>query len=161
MGERNTDLHSEDNSPEVPSANSGNFDYLAANVGDTGERVGLLLPEQGSGQDGFRFWVSCGTLYFIDPAVFIATAGTQAIPRYRMDKLLDKQDTIRDFEQFKGDNLPGAVQAQRSIFGIDNATGTVFQTMASNPTGSTIEHYNTQRVATSYGEAVNIMNSNT
>lgn len=105
---------------------------------------------------GYRFWVSGGTLYLINPAVVLVGAGQQAVPAYTMDKQLDKQDTIRDFEKYQGDNLPGSVQAQRSVYGIDSATGQLFQA-STMPVGSTIQQNNSVRVATSYGEGTRIV----
>lgn len=98
---------------------------------------------------GFRFWVSGGTLYFIDPSVVIVGAGQTTVPTYRMDKRLDWQDTMRAFQKLQGDNLPGAPVAKRSVWGVDTSTGKVFQ--ASAGSGS-VQQTSTARVATSLAE---------
>lgn len=108
---------------------------------------------------GFRFWVGNGTLYFIDPIVYIEGAGSQGVPEFIMNKQPQYQDTVRNFEILKGDNLPGAVQAQRSLYGIDASTGQVFQAKAPNPTGSSVQHVNTERVVTNYTEGMNIVSA--
>lgn len=102
---------------------------------------------------GFRFWVSGGTLYFIDPAVILAGTSRQAVPAYRQDKLLTQQDTMRDFKLLRGDNLPGSTIAQRQIYGIDQTSGHLF----GSATGSGVAKVNTARVATSWGEANRII----
>lgn len=98
---------------------------------------------------GFRFWVSGGTLYFVDPAVVILGAGQTTVPQFRMDKLLYWQDTMRDFKKLQGDNLPGAPVAKRSVWGVDTSTGKVFQ--ASAGSGS-IQQNSTVRMATSLAD---------
>jgi phage protein D len=99
---------------------------------------------------GFRFWVSGGTLYLVDPAVVLVGAGQTTVPTYAMDKRLYWQDTIRNFSKLQGDNLPGAPVATRSVFGVDTTTGKLVQARAG--TGS-IQQHSTTRVATSLGEA--------
>lgn len=86
---------------------------------------------------GFRFWVSGGTLYFIDPIVVIQGSGSQAVPKFYMDKSFLYLDTIRNFHMSLGDNIPGGAQSIRTIYGIDQPTGKVFQTKASNATATT------------------------
>jgi hypothetical protein len=99
---------------------------------------------------GFRFWVSGGTLYFIDPAVILAGTSRQAVPSYRQDKSMTQQDTMRDFELLRGDNLPGSTLAQRQIYGIDQTSGHLFG--AGTGSGN-VTKVNTARVAQSWGEA--------
>ena len=110
---------------------------------------------------GYRFWVSNGTLYLIDPAVVLQGAGVQAIPTFSCDKLLTQQDTLRDFQLMKGDNLPGSTIATRSVYGIDSASGQVFKATASPSakTNATITQVNTTRVANSYSEGKQIIDS--
>ena len=103
---------------------------------------------------GFRFWVSGGTLYFIDPAVVLAGTSGQAVPAYRQDKSLTQQDTMRDFQMLQGDNLPGSSVAQRQIYGIDQTSGHLFSTSTGN---GNLMKVNTTRVATSWGEANRLM----
>jgi phage protein D len=110
-----------------------------------------------SQKTGFRFWVGNGTLYFIDPAVYIEGASSQGVPEFIMNKQPQYQDTVRNFEILKGDNLPGAVQAQRSIYGVDAATGQVFQSKAPNPTGSNVQHVNVERNVRSMDEGTKIV----
>jgi hypothetical protein len=95
---------------------------------------------------GFRWWVSGGTLYFIEPAVILAGTATQAVPVFRQDKQLSQQDTMRDFKLLRGDNLPGSTVANRQVFGIDQTSGHLFGVA----TGSgSVTKVNTARVATS------------
>lgn len=111
---------------------------------------------------GYRFWVSNGTLYFVNPAVVLIGAGQQVIPTYTQDKKLDQQDTLRNFEMLQGVNLPGSTVATRSVFGIDSTTGKVFQSTAVPAPGAptpTISNVNTVRVATSYGEGQRIVDA--
>lgn len=109
---------------------------------------------------GFRFWVSNGTLYFIDPAAILQGSSSQGVPIYTQNKLLDQQDTMRAFKVRKGDNLPGSANTVRSIFGIDSNTGQVFQATADNvPAGATVTQFNTTRVADSYAEGKQIINA--
>lgn len=100
---------------------------------------------------GFRFAVSGGTLYFIDPASVLAASSTQAIPSFNLDKSFIKQDTIRDFKKISGDNIPGSEQATRVISGVDAVTGVPF-TVAANGSQA-ITKIQTGRVATSVAEA--------
>jgi hypothetical protein len=105
---------------------------------------------------GFRFWVSGGTLYFIDPSTVLLGTGTQAVPQYRMDRRLDWQDTMRDFQKFQGDNLPGSPVAQRSVWGLDLDSGTVFEAVAGE---GSIKQNSTVRVATNLGEGQRHVNA--
>lgn len=79
---------------------------------------------------GFRFWVSGGTLYFIDPAIVLCGSQSQAVPEYKLDKLFTQLDSVRDFEMYEGGNVPGAVVANRSIFSFDTASGKIMQVQA-------------------------------
>lgn len=109
---------------------------------------------------GYRFWVSNGTLYFIDPAVVLQGSSQQGVPMFTQNKLLDQQDTMRDFCLLKGDNIPGSASTVRSVFGIDSTTGQVFRATTDNPpSGATIEQWNTKRVANSYSEGKQIANA--
>lgn len=103
-----------------------------------------------AGKTGYRFWVSGGTLYFIDPAAVLYGTSGQAVPVFYQDKLLTQQDTLRDFDMLQGDNLPGSTVATRQMYGIDSTTGHVFQ--ASTGSGSVVKA-NTSRMAGSLGEA--------
>ena len=79
---------------------------------------------------GYRFWVGGGTMYFIDPAVVLIATSTQLVPNYYMQKNLAWQDTIRDFQRYQGDNLPGSLVATRNLYGIDPITGQFFTATA-------------------------------
>lgn len=103
---------------------------------------------------GYRFWVSGGTLYFLNPAVLLQGAPRQAVPAFRQDKSLTQQDTMRNFKVLQGDNLPGSAVANRTISGIDSTSGNLFT--ASTGSGSTTLN-NTTRIVQSLGEAQNIL----
>jgi hypothetical protein len=108
---------------------------------------------------GFRFWVSGGTLYFIDPAVILSGSSDISVPRYTMDKRFDQVDTVVNFDMNQGDNLPGAEKAIRSIYGVDPGSGRVFQVSAANVAPSATQHTMTGWPATSVAEAQNIVNA--
>jgi len=105
---------------------------------------------------GYRFWVSGGTLYLIDPSVVLVGAGQTTVPTYRMDKRLDWQDTMRDFQKLQGDNLPGSPVAERSVWGVDISTGQVFQAKAGS---GTIKQNSTARVAVNLGDGQRHVNA--
>jgi phage protein D len=100
---------------------------------------------------GYQFWVSGGTMYFVDPAVFFVGAGSQGISYYRQDKRVDWQDTMRDFRVVRGNTLPGATVGNRTVYGIDATTGQVVS--SSSNSASTMIILDTSRVATSLAEA--------
>jgi hypothetical protein len=108
---------------------------------------------------GYRFWVSGGSLYFIDPAVVLAGTSEHGIPGYRLDKVYTQVDTIRDFTVIQGDNIPGSEKATRLVNGIDSATGVPFTLTAGNPTPAGITKVLTERVATSLGEGQALINA--
>ena len=105
---------------------------------------------------GYRFWVSGGTMYFIDPAVVLVATSTQLVPTYYMYKRLDWQDTLRDFQKYQGDNLPGSLVASRDMYGIDPITGQFFTATAGT---GTYTQTNTVRTATSLADAQQHVNS--
>jgi hypothetical protein len=109
---------------------------------------------------GYRFWASNGTLYFIDPAAALLGASGQGIPVFNYNRRLDTQDTVRSFKVLKGDNLPGQASTVRSVFGIDQVSGQVFQATADNaPVSATVTQWNTARVADTYSEGKQIVNA--
>ena len=81
-----------------------------------------------------RFWCSGGTLYMITPTTALKGGGQSAVPAFYANKSRTYQDTCRDFSSMQGANLPGAVQSNRVLYGIDTATGTPFSaaTMPNN-----------------------------
>lgn len=106
---------------------------------------------------GYRFWVSGGTLYFIDPAVILQQNNQQSIPSFRMDKMYTKLDTIREFYMNEGDNLPGAAIAFRTVYGLDENSGNVFQATADTANSPSISQIKSDRHVASYNEAKNIV----
>jgi phage protein D len=110
---------------------------------------------------GYRFWVSGGTLYFIDPSVAIQGSTNQAVPSFYMDKQFTYKDTIRDFVMLKGDNLPGSVISNRSMYGLDPSTGQPFQVTAANTSGttSTIDQINVEWPVSTQADATNLVNA--
>lgn len=75
---------------------------------------------------GYRFLVSGGTLYFVDPLMMFSSASTSFVFTYTIDNSLGYQDTAANFHRMAGDNLPGAAVATRSISGIDDSTNALF-----------------------------------
>lgn len=106
---------------------------------------------------GFRFWVSGGTLYFIDPAVILQGGNFQSVPSFRMDKMYTQVDTVRQFDMNEGDNIPGAAVAYRSIYGVDNDSGLLFQATANSLNTPAISQIKTDRTVPSYTEAQKIV----
>lgn len=106
---------------------------------------------------GYRFWVSGGTLYFIDPTVFLTGTTRQAVPIYTLNKSLTQQDTLRTFKLLQGDNLPGSTVATRTISGIDSTSGSLFTASTTGSTTSSTTLNNSTRVVQSYGEAQDIL----
>jgi hypothetical protein len=103
---------------------------------------------------GYRFWVSGGTLYFLNPTDLITNTSRQAVPQFVQNKSLTQQDTMRKFQVLQGDNLPGSTVATRTITGIDQTSGHLFT--ATTGSGS-VTLPNTTRVATSLGQAQSII----
>lgn len=109
---------------------------------------------------GYRFWVSGGTLYFVNPTVILQGASGQAVPSYYLDKSFQYLDTIRDFSLSVGDNLPGGGTTVRSIYGIDEASGTPFTVTANNAiTTNGISQITTEWPVTDVATAQNIVNA--
>lgn len=110
---------------------------------------------------GYRFWVSGGTLYFIDPSVAMQGGITQAVPTYYMDKSFYYLDTLRCFSMVAGDNIPGSVQSTRTMFGIDQNSGQPFQVIANIPgtVSSGIMQVNSEWPVSSIYEAQQLVNA--
>jgi hypothetical protein len=110
---------------------------------------------------GYRFWVSNGTLYFMDPiAIIEGVSGTQSAPKFYMDKSFLYLDTIVDFHMDEGDNIPGAAQTVRQMYGVDKATGNVFQVTAQNATVTgTLSQIDSEWPVNTVNEAQNLVNA--
>jgi hypothetical protein len=120
---------------------------------------------------GMRFWCSNGTMYLLDPATAIYSSAT--IPQFTFNKGMGFQDTVRNFRLLQGSNLPGAVIANRTVYGIDANSGAII-TATATPTGgtqptktktsgnlptNTTEYINTVRPVTSQIEAQNTVDA--
>lgn len=79
---------------------------------------------------GMRFFVSGGTLYFVDPAIALFGNSASQVPTYYHDKFLTNQDSIRSYHKKSGLNMPGGVQANRVLHGLDHNTGQLFKSVA-------------------------------
>lgn len=108
---------------------------------------------------GMRFWCSGGTAYMISPTTSLEGGGQNAVPVFYTDKSLNYQDTCRDLTYMQGTNLPGSVQANRVLYGIDSTTGQTFS--ASTPPVSSTNRVaiKTTTPTTSYSDASNRVNS--
>jgi phage protein D len=102
---------------------------------------------------GFRFFVSGGTLYFIDPASVLSGNSAQGVPVYYLNKQFGWQDTVRDFCKMEGDNIPGSELATRAISGVDQNTGNAFTVTATGTQGRNLTKLQTGYVAKSVAEA--------
>ena len=107
---------------------------------------------------GFRFWVSGGTLYLIDPMVLLSASSMYFLPHYQLNNQISNIDYAQNFKVVQGDNFPGSVQMNRTVYGLDPSTGQVFATTATGDSyaNTTVD---TSRYVTSQGEALNIANA--
>jgi phage protein D len=106
-----------------------------------------------SAKYGFRFAVSGGTLYFIDPSSVLSGSSTQGVPTFTMNKSFAWQDTIRKFKKIEGNNLPGSELATRQLSGVDQNTGAPFTVTATGTSGRARTKIQTSYVASSAAEA--------
>jgi hypothetical protein len=106
---------------------------------------------------GFRFWVSGGTLYLIDPLVLVSAGTSYVVPHYVINKALYVQDTAVNFKVVQGDNIPGSVKMNRTIYGVDSSG--VYAVTAS---GDSYQDSNidSSRYVASRSEAQSIVNAN-
>ena len=102
---------------------------------------------------GMRFWVSGGSLYMVSPTAAITGAGSSAPPSFTHNKAIGQLDTCRNFLQQKGTNLPGAVQANRVVYGIDATTGQAFSANAVPATSTSRVAIKTTYATTNYADA--------
>lgn len=84
---------------------------------------------------GLQFRASNGTLYMTSPIIAVNGAAG-ATPIFMSNKMAGYQDTLRDFELLSGQNLPGSVQANQTVFGIDPDTGLLYSATAQSTTGT-------------------------
>ena len=105
---------------------------------------------------GFKFWVSGGTLYFIDPSAVLSGASNYFVPHYVINGIPGYRDTARQFKLNEGSSMPGGYQATRSISGIDSSTGKPFT--VTNGTGST-SLVHTDLLARSYAEGKQLIDA--
>lgn len=105
---------------------------------------------------GYRFWCSNGTLYFVDPAIYFMGSFTQGVSSFSQNKSLAQTDTMRDFTVLKGNNIPGATVANRTIYGIDGATGRL---ISSSTGGSGPTLINSAQSVSSISDATNAINA--
>jgi phage protein D len=108
---------------------------------------------------GMRFWCSGGTLYMISPTAALQGAGQSTPPTFTVNKLLGELDTCRNFQVTEGLNLPGSVQANRVIYGIDHGTGARFSASASPVTNTPNIAVKTTTSVTSQADAQNRVNA--
>jgi len=85
---------------------------------------------------GYRFLVSGGTMYFVDPLLMFSSASTSFVFTFNIDNSLGYQDTAWNFHRQAGDNLPGAAVATRQICGIDDSTNALFTVTPSASTST-------------------------
>lgn len=108
---------------------------------------------------GMRFWCSGGTMYMITPTTALEGGGQSAIPVFYTDKSLTYNDTCRDLTYTQGVNLPGSVQANRVLYGIDAASGQAFSAATAPVTSTSRVALKTTAPATSYSDAQSRVNS--
>lgn len=102
---------------------------------------------------GMRFWVSGGTLYMINPTTAISGTGQSAVPQFSANKAIGLLDTCRNFKQLRGNNMPGSVQANRVVYGIDASTGKQFSASAPPANGGKRIAIKTTYASTNYSDA--------
>lgn len=108
---------------------------------------------------GMRFWCSGGTLYMISPTTALEGGGQNAVPTFYTDKSLNYQDTCRDLTYTQGRNLPGSVQANRAIYGIDPASGQPFAASQQPVTSTSRVALKTTTSTLDYADAKNRINA--
>lgn len=108
---------------------------------------------------GYRFYVSGGTLYFIDPIVTLQGTSNSGIPVFRVDKKFTQVDTIRNFCMSKGDNIPGAVVANRTMYGIDPGSQTIFQATSNSIQDTSVNYIMNTWPAPSIQQASNLVSA--
>ena len=108
---------------------------------------------------GMRFWCSGGTAYMISPTTMLEGGGQSAVPQFYCDKSPTYQDTCRDLTYLQGTNLPGSVQANRVLYGIDSATGQQFSASTQPVSGGQRVSLKSTTSTTSYSDAKNRVNS--
>jgi hypothetical protein len=104
---------------------------------------------------GYRFLVSGGTLYFVDPLMMLSAASTYFVWDYVIDGGIGYRDTAKDFRRLAGDNLPGAVAATRQIWYVDASTRQPALAQAGPQLPVTIQR--TDKFARSRSEAQNML----
>lgn len=122
---------------------------------------------------GMRFWCSGGTMYLIQPAIALYGTASLSVPVFTFNKGQLYQDTVRNFRLVQGNNLPGAVVADRTVYGIDasgalisatatpgnNSNPTKTKTIANAISSQATEYINTERAVSSQAEAQATVNS--
>jgi hypothetical protein len=108
---------------------------------------------------GMRFWCSGGTAYMITPTAALEGGGQSAIPQFYCDKSPNYPDTCRDLTSMQGTNLPGSVQANRVLYGIDSATGQPFSASTQPITTTSRVALKSTTPTTSYYDASNRVKS--
>jgi hypothetical protein len=144
-----------DRSPELfegLSQNQSDFKFLS----ELAERV------------GYRFYVSGGDLYFVDP-YRVFTNPRRGIPTFRMDRHYRFRDSLRDFIPAVGSLLAdGGLAADRVMHVVDEGSGEVFTVKApysratpfrssTNDAKAPITLLYEDRVATSYREGKQLL----
>lgn len=108
---------------------------------------------------GMRFWCSSGTLYMISPVVAISGAGSAAIPVFYENKVISYVDTCRNFKQLRGQNIPGSVQANRALYGIDKASHQLFVATTQPTSDASRVAIKTTYATQAYADASNRVNA--
>ena len=108
---------------------------------------------------GMRFWCSGGTLYMINPTTALEGGGQSTVPVFYSDKALNYADTCRDLNYLQGTNLPGSIQANRTLYAIDSATGQAFSATAPATVPTTRVAVKTTTSTTNYADASNRVNA--
>jgi hypothetical protein len=98
---------------------------------------------------GMRFWCSGGTLYLLEPAIALYGTASVSVAQFTFSKQMDVQDTVRNFTLLQGTNLPGAVVANRTVYGVDAASGAIISATAAPTTGQPTSTTNANNAITS------------
>jgi phage protein D len=152
----------------VVTPNNTVFDYEV----QAGESDFIFMTKIAD-KSGMRFWCSNGTMYLIEPAIALYGSATLTVPQFTFNKGMAHQDTVRAFRLLQGTNLPGAVVANRTIYGIDANSGALITATAppkggtqptktktgTNLPTTTTEYINTTRPVTSQSEAQATVNA--
>ena len=119
---------------------------------------------------GYYFWFDDSSLYFINPDTRLIGPSSAAVPTFLYNRQAGLQDTLVDFSNVVGQNVPGqGIQSNRVTYGWDERTGTPFKYSTAVNAGTTpastttpmLSQVTTAKYTRNYGQAKAILNAAT